>query len=118
MSTKRVAGAMIAATLWMTLWIFPAGAADAIFRCDSDTAVRGDSTVRVLGICGEPDFKEELGDREEGTVVGSDSGDTTFKKEKKRVEKWHYNRGFGDYIYALTFENGVLEKVENAGRGY
>jgi hypothetical protein len=63
--------------------------------------------------------KEQLGDKEEGTVVESEKGDAThFKKEKKRVEKWHYNRGFGDYIYALTFENGVLQSMESTGRGY
>jgi hypothetical protein len=53
----------------------------------------------VLSLCGKPDFKEELGEKEEGTVVTSDQGVvTSFKGEKKRIEKWHYNRGVGDYI--------------------
>jgi hypothetical protein len=119
MKTKRAHAAMIAAAFWMTLLISPSWAADEIFRCGNNTAVRGDTTVRVLSLCGKPDFKEELGEKEEGTVVTSDQGVvTSFKGEKKRIEKWHYNRGVGDYIYALTFENGVLQSVESTGRGY
>jgi hypothetical protein len=118
MKTGRVSCA-VAAALWMTLLICPAWAADEIFRCGNNTAVRGDTTVRVLSLCGNPDFKEQLGDKEEGAVVQSDQGDITrYKKETKRVEKWHYNRGAGDYVYALTFENGVLQSVESTGRGY
>jgi hypothetical protein len=119
MRTKYNFLAAVTAALWMTLWICPVWAADEIFRCGSNTTVRGDTTVRVLSLCGKPDIKEELGEKEEGTVVTSDQGVvTSFKGEKKRVEKWHYNRGVGDYIYALTFENGVLQSVESTGRGY
>jgi hypothetical protein len=119
MRTKRVLGAMVAAALWMALMICPAWSADEIFRCGNNTVARGDTTVRVLSLCGNPDFKEEMGEKEEGTVVENEQGDTTsFKKAKKRVEKWHYNRGVGDYIYALTFENGVMQSVESTGRGY
>jgi hypothetical protein len=118
MRTTRVLAAMVQAVLWMALLICPAWSADEIFRCGNNTVARGDTTVRVLSLCGNPDFKEELGGKEEG-VAGSDQGDTTrYKKEKKLVEKWHYNRGIGDYIYALTFENGVLQSMESTGRGY
>jgi hypothetical protein len=119
MRTKWISGAMVASALLMTLLICHAWAADEIFRCGNNTVSRGDTTVRVLSLCGKPDFKEELGDKEEGTIVENEqSGATSFEKEKKRVEKWHYNRGVGDYIYALTFENGVLRSVESTGRGY
>ena len=118
MKAKPVSSIIPAAVLWVVLLAGPAWASDQIFRCGNNTAVRGDSTVRVLSLCGQPDFKERLGDKGEGTVVKSDQGVASFKGEKKRVEKWHYNRGVGDYIYALTFENGVLESVESTGRGY
>jgi hypothetical protein len=65
---------------------------------------RGDTTVRVLSVCGKPDVRDELYDR------------NTFPV--KRIERWHYNRGVGDFLYALTFEDGILQSVENAGRGY
>ncbi len=104
MTTRRVSTAMVAAALWIAAWACSAGATDDVFRCGSNTVDRGDTTARVLGVCGKPDFKEVLGEN-----VAS-SG--------KRVEKWHYNRGVGDFVYALTFEDGVLERVENAGRGY
>jgi hypothetical protein len=118
MKARPVSGVIAAAVLWVVLLACPAMASDQIFRCGNNTAVRGDSTVRVLSLCGQPDFKEQLGDKGEGTVVKSDQGVASFKGEKKRVEKWHYNRGVGDYVYALTFENGVLESVESTGRGY
>jgi hypothetical protein len=118
MEARPVSSVTLAAVLGAVLLACPAWASDQIFRCGNNTAVRGDSTVRVLSLCGKPDFKEQLGDKAEGTVVKSDQGVATFKGEKKRVEKWHYNRGVGDYVYALTFENGVLERVESTGRGY
>jgi Protein of unknown function (DUF2845) len=118
MRIKRFSGAVVAAALWMTLLIRPVSAADAIFRCGSNTAVRGDTTVRVLSLCGKPDFKEDLGEKEEAVVEPGPGYTILYKKEKKRVEKWHYNRGYGDYIYSLTFENGLFESVESTGRGY
>jgi hypothetical protein len=104
MTTMRVSSAMIAMILWIAVWACSAWATDDVFRCGSDNVDRGDTTVHVLSLCGKPDFREELGDRD------ASSG--------KRVEKWHYNRGVGDYVYALTFEDGILESVEDAGRGY
>lgn len=104
MTTMRVSVAMIAATLWIAAWACSAWATDDVFRCGSNTVDRGDTTMHVLSLCGKPDLKEELGDRD--SLPG------------KRVEKWHYNRGIGDFVYALTFEDGILESVDNTGRGY
>ena len=104
MTAMRISAAMVVATLWIAVWTGSAWATDDVFRCGSNTVDRGDATVRVLSLCGKPDFKEELGEKE--ALSG------------KRIEKWHYNRGVGDFVYALTFEDGVLETVENAGRGY
>ena len=104
MGKARVSGVMVAAALGVALLTGPAGATDDVFRCGSNTVDRGDTTVHVLTLCGKPDFREALGDRD--------------ASPGKRVEKWHYNRGVGDFVYALTFEEGVLESVENAGRGY
>lgn len=118
MRTWRIARPAAVAALWMALWIGSSWAADAVFRCGNNTVVRGDTTVRVLAVCGKPDFREDLGEREEAVVEPGPGYTILYKKEKRRVEKWHYNRGYGDYIYALTFGNGVLESVESAGRGY
>jgi hypothetical protein len=57
MRTTLVLRAMVAATLWMALLNWPAWSADEIFRCGNNTAVRGDTTVRVLSLCGKPDVK-------------------------------------------------------------
>jgi hypothetical protein len=104
MRTRRAWGVMVAAALGMAVWACSAWATDDVFRCGSNTVDRGDTTVHVLSLCGKPDFREEVSD--------SDAS------PGKQVEKWHYNRGFGDFVYALTFEDGILESVDNAGRGY
>jgi hypothetical protein len=104
MRKAHVSKAMVAATLWIAVCACSAWATDDVFRCGSNTVDRGDTTVHVLSLCGKPDFREELGDR--------------YASPGKRAEKWHYNRGVGDFIYSLTFEDGILESVENSGRGY
>ncbi|MCK7512258.1 MAG: DUF2845 domain-containing protein [Desulfobacterales bacterium] len=43
-----------------------------------------------------------------------------IKKSKKCANKldiWYYNCGDNDYIYALTFENGILKKESTEGKG-
>ncbi len=33
------------------------------------------------------------------------------------VEEWVYNRGPGSFVYYLTFENGVLRRIESGAYG-
>ena len=117
MKTKRAHAAMIAAAFWMTLSMSPSWAADEIFRCGSNTAVRGDTTVRVFSSAGNPISRRNWARRRKAPSSHPTRALQHPSREKKRVEKWHYNRGVGDYIYALTFENGVLHSVESTGRG-
>jgi len=42
----------------------------------------------------------------------------TYNESTEKIEKWSYNMGYGDYIYILTFQGGVLKKIEVGGRGY
>jgi hypothetical protein len=64
----------------------------------------GDRKVKVQGACGLPTTKEIICPRK------SNSCPTT-------LEIWYYNCGDNDYIYALTFEDGVLTKETTEGGG-
>ena len=58
-----------------------------------------------------------LGDRETGSRDTDETGRAKYRKDTVKVEKWYYNRGYGDFIYTLTFEGDTLKAIEKAGRG-
>ncbi len=95
--------------------IRPAVADDTIFRCGSESVSIGDSRYTVQKICGKPSRsesakagKEKKQKQPKGTTSGSSTG---------KVQKWYYDRGYGDYVYVLTFANDKLKKIEESGRG-
>lgn len=85
--------------------VFMLGANAFAFRCGNDLATSGDTRMKVLSTCGKPTHKEK-----------SCEGRTS-KKCANPVEIWYYNCGDHDYIYALTFENGILKKESTQGQG-
>ncbi len=88
---------------------------DTVFRCGGTNVNVGDSRYTVQKVCGKPSRSESV-------------GKTSAEKKKKKQEpkgsasssgkssKWYYDRGYGDYVYVLTFEKDVLKKIETAGR--
>ena len=100
---------------------FPAGGAgpalaeDTVFRCGAETVSIGDSRYTVQKVCGKPSRNESAAKdgknkkkQPKGATAGSSSG---------KVQKWTYDRGYGDYVYVLTFANDKLRKIEKSGRG-
>ena len=91
-------------------------AGDAVaFRCGSGMVSTGDSKARVLIVCGKPTAKEKVSEKNK-----TSTGAVKNKKTKKSAGKaavWYYNCGSQDYIYALTFEDGVLKKEDTEGKG-
>ncbi len=85
------------------------------FRCGSGMVSAGDSKARVLIICGKPTAKEKVGDKNKTSTVAVKN--KTTKKSSSKAEVWYYNCGSRDYIYALTFEDGVLKKEDTEGKG-
>ncbi|NLA41982.1 MAG: DUF2845 domain-containing protein [Smithella sp.] len=85
------------------------------FRCGAGMVSTGDSKARVLIVCGKPTAKEKAGEKNK-TSAGATKNKKT-KKSSGKAEVWYYNCGSQDYIYALTFENGVLKKEDTEGRG-
>jgi hypothetical protein len=107
------------------LYLAGAGAEAAAFRCGGGGLVsEGDSKAKVLLECGQPMLKEKVARVETGATVEAET--KTGKKGKRKkttrrktqaVERWSYNCGENDFIYHLSFQGGVLTKVETAGRG-
>ena len=88
------------------------------FRCGSDLVSSGDSKTKVLVTCGKPTSKEtSCENRQEYTSTDKSGKIKKNKKCGKKLEVWHYNCGDKDFIYKLTFENGVLKSENTAGRG-
>jgi DNA-directed RNA polymerase subunit M/transcription elongation factor TFIIS len=84
------------------------------FRCGSGMVSAGDSKARVLIVCGKPTAKEKVSEKTK-TSTGVVKNKT--KKSTNKAEVWYYNCGSQDYIYALTFEDGVLKKEDTEGKG-
>jgi len=94
----------------------PALAEDTVFRCGADTVAVGDSRYTVQKVCGKPTRSESVAkggkDKKQRQPKGTTSGSTSGK-----LQKWTYDRGYGDYVYVLTFANDKLSKIEKSGRG-
>ena len=96
----------IAAVATFVLLATPAWAET--LRCGSSLIKEGDTQGYVQEKCGEPASKQTytepvLARRENGTAyeVGTASKDV-----------WRYQRGSGSFPAVLTFEKGVLKKLE------
>ncbi len=91
-------------------------AADAsAFRCGSGMVSAGDTKARVLITCGKPTAKERVSEKNKTSATAVKN--KTAKKSGSKSEVWYYNCGSQDYIYALTFEDGVLKKEDTEGKG-
>lgn len=64
-------------------------------RCGTALVVPGDSKLRVLDKCGEPDFRE--------TVSGAN---------ERRVEQWYYRSGTQRFTRVVTFRGTRIEDIE------
>lgn len=87
-------------------------------RCGNNLVSEGDSKTQVQVACGKPTSKESTCENRQEYTSTTKSGKTKkFKKCGKKLEVWHYNCGENDFIYKLTFENGILKDEDSEGRG-
>ena len=77
-------------------------------RCRSSLISTGDSATHVIGKCGEPDSRLEVS---EPVMVRSRKG-YTYQVGTTSREIWRYRRAPGKFPALLTFEGGVLKKLE------
>ncbi len=94
----------------------PSFADDTIFRCGGDSVSVGDSRYTVQKICGKPSRSESAGNTGKEKKQKQPKG-TTSSSSTGKVQKWYYDRGYGDYVYVLTFADDKLKKIEKSGRG-
>lgn len=102
----------------VVLFLFFSTANSWAFRCGSGLAGSGDSKAKIQITCGKPTAKESsCENRQEYTTPDKSGKIKKFKKCGKKREVWYYNCGDNDFIYKLTFENGVLKSENTEGRG-
>lgn len=104
----------------MLLFLFPTSAyATEVFRCGSEIVKIGDSSETVIKLCGKPGRSESLGSKssqkksKKSRIKTEDSAEPIITKGKK----WYYDRGYGDYVYVLTFKANKLNKIQISERG-
>ncbi|MRR38693.1 DUF2845 domain-containing protein [bacterium] len=96
--------------------VSPAIAEDTIFRCGAESVSIGDSRYTVQKICGKPARSESVGQTSKEKKQKQPKGSTS-KSYSGKVQKCYYDRGYGDFVYVLTFEKDVLKKIEKSSRG-
>ena len=87
-------------------------AADDVMRCGNAIVDVGMVATQVVARCGTPQSKEvgtTPGKARGGRSGGRGSGAT-------RVERWTYDRGYGQFPAVLTFEHGKLASIELLAR--
>ncbi len=97
------------------------------FQGGSKLIKKGDSKLKVLSRCGEPDLSEVSQVNTFGQFQSRSrykpGGFTTrggFGATTVEVEKWHYNCGGGQFNRTLVFVGGTLASIErsqNRGSG-
>ncbi len=96
--------------------IRPAVAEDSIFRCGGESVSVGDSRYTVQKICGKPSRSESVSKTSKEKKQKEPKG-TTSKSSSGKSQKWYYDKGYGDFVYVLSFQGDVLKKIEKSGRG-
>ena len=106
----------LSASAFPAAGVSPALAEDTIFRCGAESVSIGESRYSVQKICGKPSRSESVGQTSKEKKQKQPKGSTS-KSYSGKVQKWYYDRGYGDFVYVLTFEKDVLKKIEKSGRG-
>ena len=110
----RVAVFLFFMLAWFTAGdVRPAIAEDSIFRCGGESVSVGDSRYTVQKLCGKPSRSESVAKEKKK----KEPKESTSKSSSGKAQKWYYDRGYGDFVYVLTFEKDTLKKIEKSGRG-
>ena len=86
--------------------------ADDVMRCGTAIIDIGMVAGQVLAKCGEPQSKEV---ETEPIRRRTASGGVTAAGST-RIERWIYDRGYGQFPALLTFEQGKLKSIELLAR--
>src|SRR5262252_8676439 len=101
----------IGVLLSLALAAAPASADDSL-RCGNGIVTTGMVAVEVAAKCGEPSSKST----EETPVTKRSRRGTVKTVAGSRIERWTYDRGYGQLPALLTFEHGKLKSIELLAR--
>jgi hypothetical protein len=87
------------------------GTEGASLRCKNGVVTHGDSIEVVRRKCGEPDHMTGHQKRTRSRVVGRPGA-----FDLKDVQTWTYRRGYGRFMQSLTFEGGLLVRIDRGPR--
>jgi hypothetical protein len=77
-------------------------------RCGNSIIKEGDSQGYVQDKCGEPESKQTYTE----PVLGRYPNGNTYSAGTTSRDVWRYHRSNGSFPAVLTFEQGVLKKLE------
>lgn len=114
-----IAALKIAAVAVIFLLFFRDAFADECMRRSGRLVCVGDCMAEVLMTCGAPDFSGRVrtdvtGERDVVHIGGA--AFASASATAGAVERWVYVLGPGRYMRLLTFENGVLTRIETGGK--
>jgi hypothetical protein len=88
------------------------------FHCGSGLVSEGDSKTQVMATCGKPTSKDKSCENsQEYTTINKHAKTKHVKKCSRKLETWIYNCGESDFVYKLTFDDGKIVNITDAGRG-
>ena len=90
----------------------PRAFADDALRCGNAIVTTGMVADQVAAKCGEPSSKS----KEETPVTMRSRHGTVKTVAGGRIERWTYDRGYGQLPALLTFEHGKLKSIELLAR--
>lgn len=111
---KRLNALALVAIPILSLAAAPATA----LRCGNRVVSEGDNTLKLIEYCGQPVAKEQF----ESSIPYeaydrlNDRYYTGYRSETYEV--WTYNFGPNRLMQRITVKEGIIEEIENAGRGY
>lgn len=90
-----------------------------VFRCGAEIVKVGDSADTVKKLCGKPTRTESGGksSQKKKSRKSKINTDESSEQSNAKGKKWYYDRGYGDYIYVLTFKGNTLNKIQASERG-
>lgn len=105
---NRAQSAAVAAAVLCTVPGLVARAADDVLRCGGSLVTVGMVAAQVVAKCGEPKTKsvEEVPIRVRRQTGAVNTIGVT------QVERWTYDRGYGQFPALLTFEEGKVKSLE------
>jgi hypothetical protein len=90
----------------LLLMPLPSRAVDTV-RCGSRLASVGMTAAEVLGVCGDPSYRDVWA--QPGTYGGGWLGN---------IEEWTYNLGSSQLLRVMRFRNGRLQQIDTDGYGF